>query len=215
VLYFSDAFGITPGAEEMCERLASNGYVVLFPNLFYRAGQYAPFNMATVWTDPAERQRLMAIVGPSAAGAVKDAPVYLETLAKQPGVRGSGFGAVGYCMGGRVALVAAETYPDRFAAIACIHGGGLVTDAPESPHRHVNQVKARVYFGIADNDQGCTPEHQQQLEAELKAAGVRYQMELYPGARHGFAVIGTHAFDASAAEKHWERVLALFAEALQ
>ena len=116
---------------------------------------------------------------------------------------------------GAVALVAAETYPDRFAAIACIHGGGLVTAQPESPHRHVAKVKARVYFGIADNDAGCTPEHQQQLEAELKAGGVRYQMELYPGAKHGFAVTGTAVFDAAAAEKHWERILALFQETLK
>jgi carboxymethylenebutenolidase len=214
VLFFTDAFGLTPGAVQMAERLASNGYAVLLPNLFYRAGAYAPFNMATVWTDPPERTRLMSIVGPGAAGAVKDTPTYLATLAKQPGVRVDRVGAVGYCMGGRVALVDAETYPDRFAAIACIHGGGLVTDAPESPHKHVDKVKARVYFAIADQDAGCTPEHQAQLEASLKAAGVRYQQEFYPDARHGFAVVGTPVFDAVAAEKHWDRVLTLFKETL-
>jgi carboxymethylenebutenolidase len=215
VIYLSDAFGVTPGAVEMAQRLASNGYAVLLPNLFYRSGKVPPFDPATVWADPKERDRLMAIMGPANKGAAGDMPAYFAALAAQPGVKSDRVGLVGYCMGGRLGLLIAEAYPDRVAAVAAIHAGNLVTDAPDSPHKHVDKVKARLYFGVADEDRSCTPEHQKALEAALKAAGVRYQLELYPGARHGFAVNGGHVYDAAAAERHWERVLELFKDTLR
>jgi carboxymethylenebutenolidase len=215
VIYLSDAFGISPGAVQMAERLASNGYAVLVPNLFYRAGHFAPFDPASVWSDNSERARLMSIMGPANQGAIADLPAYIDALAQQPGVRAARVGLVGYCMGGRLGLLAAEAYPDRVAAVACIHGGNLVTDAPESPHLHVGKVSGRLYFGVADEDRSCTPEHQAKLEAALKAAGVRYQLEFYPGAKHGFAVPGMPVFDATAAERHWGAVLKLFKEELQ
>lgn len=215
IIFYSDAFGVRPETEAMAARLSSHGYAVLLPNLLYRAGAFAPFDQSTVWTDPTERARLMAIVVPAAQGAISDTAAYLAALSAQPDVKADRVGAVGYCLGGRVGLLAAAAYPDRFAAVAAIHAGGLVNDTPASPHRQVDKVKARVYFAVADQDAGCTPEHQATLKAALDAATVRYELEQYPGAKHGFAVNGTHVYDQAAAEKHWRRIVALFAETLR
>ncbi len=216
ILLYTDAFGVRPSMQEMAERLARLGHLVLLPNLFYRAGDYPPFDVRTAFSDPPERDRLMTLIRaltPERIGA--DADAYLGALAASPGVRRDRVAVVGYCMGGRLAYLTAALHPDRVRAAASFHGGGLVTDAPDSPHRLADRIRGAVYLAVADQDRGCTPEHQGALAAALGAADVAYAIELYRGKRHGFAVSdhpGAHDPDAEA--RHWRRLEAFFGEAL-
>ncbi len=215
VLYFPDAFGVRPAAHEMAARLSSLGYFVLLPNVLYRAGDFAPFDPKVAFSDPSERARIMAIIKQlDAAAAMRDVGAYLDAVAAQPGALAGKVGCVGYCMGGRIAFTAAGAHPDRIGAAASIHGGHLVTGEPDSPHAKADRIRARVYLGVADNDGSCTPEHQGTLATALGAAHVAYQIELYQGASHGFAVPDMPVYDAAAAERHWERLATLFASAL-
>ena len=212
ILYLPDAFGVRPASHQMCERLASLGYLVLQPNILFRAGDFAPFDIKTTFSDPVERPRIMGMM--QAIDTVRDTGAYLDALAQQPGVLADKIGCVGYCLGGRMAFVAAAHHPDRVAAVASIHGGNLVSDKDNSPHAKAGDIRARVYLAVADDDSSCTPEHQGILASSLGAAHVAYQIELYPGARHGFAVPDFPIYDAAAAERHWARLTTLFSETL-
>ncbi|HEX9050403.1 MAG TPA: dienelactone hydrolase family protein [Anaeromyxobacter sp.] len=216
VLVYPDAFGVRPTLHGIAERLAGLGYVVLLPDVFYRAGDFPPFDKASVWNDPPERERLMKLIGSLTPERLRtDAGAYLDALAARPGVRGDRVGAIGYCMGGRLSFLTAALHPERVRAAASFHGGGLVTDAPESPHRLAGRVKAALYLAVADQDRGCTPEHQGALASALAAADVAYAIELYRGKRHGFAVPDhPGAYDLEAAERHWRRVESFFGETL-
>jgi carboxymethylenebutenolidase len=216
LILYPDAFGPRPSMHEIAARVAGLGYHVLLPNVFYREGAYRPFDAATVWNDPPERERLMALVRtitPERVGL--DAAAYLDALAAREDVRAGRLGAVGYCMGGRMAFVTAAKHPERVRAAASFHPGGLVTDAPDSPHRLVPGMKAAIYLGVADGDRGFTPEHQGTLAAALGAAGVAYTLELHRGKKHGFAVPDhAGAYDREAADRHWRRLEAFLGETL-
>jgi carboxymethylenebutenolidase len=216
VLLHSDAYGVRPTMHGMAERIAGWGYVVLVPTLFYRAGEYAPFDKATVWSDPPERDRLMALIRSLTPDRVRtDAAAYLDALAAQDGVRRDRVGTTGYCMGGRLSFLAAALHPGRVRAAAAFHPGGLVAEGPESPHLLAGRVKAAVYVGFADQDRSATPEQQGAFATALASAGVHYTVELYAGKRHGYAVAdhpGAH--DAEAEARHWRRLEAFFGEHL-
>ena len=216
VLLFTDAYGVRPVMQAMAGRLAGLGYLVLVPDVFYRAGDYAPFDKATVWSDPPERERLMSLIRSHTAERVHaDGGAYLDAISARRDVRGDRIGAVGYCMGGRLSFLTAGMHPERIRAAASFHGGGLVTDDPDSPHRLAGRVKASVYLAVADSDRGCTPEHQGALAAALAAADVEYCIELYRGKKHGFAVSdhpGAH--DPEAEARHWRRMESFFGESL-
>lgn len=216
VLLYPDAFGVRPAMQEMAERVASLGFFVLLPNVFYRLGDYPPFDTASVWSIPSERDRLMALVHsltPERVGI--DGGAYLDAIGAQRDVRSDRIGVTGYCMGGRMSFLTAGKHPERVRAAASFHGGGLVTDAPDSPHRLAGRVKASLYFGVADADRSCTPEHQGALAAALGAANVQYCIELYRGKRHGFAVRDhAGAYDHDAADRHWRRLESFFGETL-
>jgi carboxymethylenebutenolidase len=216
VLLYTDAFGVRPAMHGIAERVAGLGHLVLMPDVFYRAADRAPFDPATAFSVPSERERLMALVHSITPDRVAaDSAAYLDAIAAQRDVRIDRVGVTGYCMGGRMAYLTAAMHPDRVRAAASFHGGGLVTDAPDSPHRLAGAVKASLYFGVADSDRTCTPEHQGALAAALGAAGVRYCIELYRGKRHGFAV-PDHAggYDREAADRHWRRLESFFGETL-
>ncbi|HEU4404102.1 MAG TPA: dienelactone hydrolase family protein [Polyangiaceae bacterium] len=215
VIFYMDGPGLRDALHAMAQRLAWGGYVVLLPNLYYRAGDQAPFDPATVFSDPSERERLMALaLSVTSDAAMRDTAALLRFLDGLPGVEGKAVGCVGYCLGGLVALWAAVAHPDRVAAAASIHGGRLATDAPDSPHAHADQIRGRVYVGVAGLDPNFTAEHTERLRSALDAAGVRATVEIYPDARHGFAVPDLPVYDRESAERHWRRVLELFAEAL-
>ncbi len=216
VLVYPDAYGVRPVMQQMAARIAELGYVVLLPNVFYRAGDYPPFDKASVWTDPPERDRLMKLIQALTPDRLRaDAGAYLDALTARPDVRKDRIAATGYCMGGRLAFLTAALHPDRIRASASFHPGGLVTDAPDSPHRLADRLKASVYVGFADQDRNATPEHQGALAKALAAADVAYCIELYRGKKHGFAVADhPGAFDPEAAERHWRRLEAFLRESL-
>jgi carboxymethylenebutenolidase len=215
VIFYMDAPGIRPTMWEMAQRLADNGYAVLLPDLYYRTGSYAPMIPAEVFGDPQRKENLMGLIRSlTRERTMADAEAFMAFLASRPEVKGERFGATGYCMGGKLALIAAGAYPDRFAAIGSFHAGGLVTDQPDSPHRFVKGIAGRVYVAGADEDAGFNDTQKAQLEAALTEANVSHQVETYAGAHHGYAVPDHPAFNAQAAERHWQALLKLFGETM-
>jgi carboxymethylenebutenolidase len=211
---YPDAGGVRDTFEGMAAKLAGFGYAVLLPDVYYRHGDWAPFSMETVFTDPAERTRLMGIVGTITQDMMaSDAGAYLDFLAGRPEVRGGGVGVCGYCMGGRTSLIVSGRLGDRIAAVGSFHGGGLVTDDSTSPHLLADRIKATVYIAGAENDASFTAEHAETLDKALTAAGVEHKIETYPAA-HGFAVPDNPPYDAGAAERHWAALRDLFGTAL-
>jgi carboxymethylenebutenolidase len=210
VLFVIDAFGLRPRIEEMADRIASQGYVVLAPNALYRSGR-APVLPMPDFTDPDNRAGFMKSVRPlidqlTPDAVLRDGAAYLDFLsdhATEP------VGITGYCMGARIGWRIATAYPDRVKALGGFHGGGLATDAPESPHRSAGQLQAEVYFGHADQDASMNPEQIATLNDALEQAGVRYRAEVYEGALHGYTMSDTAVFNEAACERHFTELFAL------
>ena len=215
VIFYMDAGGVRPGVIDMAQRLAEAGYVVLLPDLFYRHGPYGPFDPKEIFKGDyrAILGPLMATTGP--AKAAEDTEAFLAYLETRPDVQGDRVGAVGFCMGGGMAIVAAGTWPGRFAAVASFHGGRLVTDAPDSPHRYVPTLQAELYIAAADHDDSYPPEMAKRFEAALDEAHVRYRAETYAGAVHGWMKPDFPVYDEAAAERGWRELLALFDRTLK
>ena len=224
VLLWPDAFGLRPAMRDMARRLAGDGFAVLVPNPFYRLAKAPLYDTAANvnFGDPATRAKLGPLMGSiNAAGAAeKDAAVYVAFLDAQPQVdRSRKIGTQGYCMGGALALRTAATVPDRIGAAASFHGGGLVTDKPDSPHLLAPRIRARSYVGVAANDDQRQPEAKDKLRAAFAAANVPAEIEVYP-ARHGWCVpdmptdAGAPVYSADDAERAWGKLLALYRAAL-
>ncbi|MFE7311829.1 dienelactone hydrolase family protein [Streptomyces sp. NPDC057555] len=218
VLLYMDAFGLRPALEAMARRLAGHGYTVLVPNVFYRSGR-TPLVELPEHINPAERPEIFATLMPIMQSftpdmAVRDAGAYLDWLAASPLVADGPVGTAGYCMGGALAVRTAAAYPDRIAAAAAFHTGRLVTDTEDSPHRLLDRVTAELYFGHADQDQSMTAEQIAVLERTLDEVGARFRSELYEGAHHGYTQTDTAAYNAEAAERHWQALLDLLGRTL-
>jgi carboxymethylenebutenolidase len=216
VLVFMDGVGIRPAMLGLGERLASYGYFVLLPDLFYRSGAYEPMDGRTLFSDPEKRKVLMekffALATP--VNVMSDTGFFLDYLDAQADVRRGGIGTTGYCMGGRMSLIAAGTYPDRIVAAASYHGGNLANDAPDSPHVLAPKMKARVYVAGAIDDQSFPDEQKARLEDALTKAGVAHTIETYP-ARHGWVFSDLPAYDAACSERHWETLTLFFEQTLK
>ena len=213
VLFYMDAFGLRPQLRSMADRLAGAGYTVLVPNVFYRHGR-APVVELPEFIDPAARPEIFERITPLIRSVtpelgMRDADAYLRWLDGSPAVADGPVALAGYCMGARLALWTAGTFPERVAAAAGFHGGRLATDTPESPHLVAGQVTAELYFGHADDDPAMPPEQIQRLEDALTAAGVRHLCEVYPGAHHGFTQADTAAYQREGDERHWAALLDL------
>ena len=214
VVMYVDAGGVRDTMREMAQTLADEGYAVLLPDVYYRHGDWAPFDMRTVFGDPEQRTRLMTMVGSVTPDMIAgDAGAFFDFLDSRPEVTGSRFGVFGYCMGGRTSVIVAGRQPDRVAAAGSFHGGGLVTDDPNSPHLLADKMKATVYVAGAENDGSFTTEHAETLDKALTAAGVEHMVEFYP-AGHGFAVPDNPPYDKSAADRHWAALERLFGASL-
>jgi carboxymethylenebutenolidase len=211
VLVFMDGLGIRPAMLELGERLATHGYFVLVPDLFYRSGPYEPMDAQKVFTDPLQRKILMEkFMGPATpVNIMSDTSAFLGYLAEQRDVKPGGIGTTGYCMGGLMSLTAAGTYPDRIVATASYHGGRLATDAPDSPHLLASKIKSRVYIAGAIEDQSFPDDMKARLEEALTKAGVDHKIETYE-AKHGWVFRDIPVYDAAAAERHWQTMIALF-----
>jgi carboxymethylenebutenolidase len=211
VLVFMDGIGIRPAILAIGERLASHGYFVVLPDLYYRSGPYAPMNPNTVFSDPAERKVLMEkYLGlATAANIMSDTKAFLDTLAAEPDVKRGGIGTTGYCLGGRMSLTAAGTYPDKIIAAASYHGGRLATDAPDSPHLLAPRIKARLYIAGAIEDDTFPDDMKARLAKALRDAKVDHEIETYP-AKHGWVPTDTSVHDAEQSERHWRTMTHLF-----
>jgi carboxymethylenebutenolidase len=213
IIFYMDGGGIRPAVIEMAQRLAGAGYVVLLPDLFYRYGAYGPFVPKEVFAGD-----FRAILGPLMATtdnlkAAEDTGAFLDYLGTRGDVAGRKVGAVGFCMGGGMALASAGTYPDRFGAVASFHGGNLANDAATSPHLFAPKLKAEVYIAAAENDRGYPLDMAERFEKALAQAGVCYRAETYPAA-HGWMKPDFPVYDHAAAERGWVEMLALFGRTL-
>ena len=217
VIFYFDAPAIRPAMFEMCERLAGNGYFVLLPDMFWRAGPYEPINMKEAFKDEESRRAIFGkLMGSTdVEKSNRDTTAFLDWLATQPQVKGTKVGTTGYCMGCALSLRAAGAHPDRVVAAAGFHGGRLATDHPDSPHLLAPKIKAKVYIGGADEDAGFPPEQADRLRDALTDAGVDNTVEIYAGAKHGYAPPDMPVYNAEASERHWREMLKLFGETLK
>ncbi|MFC3451588.1 dienelactone hydrolase family protein [Amycolatopsis speibonae] len=211
VLLYPDAFGPRPVLWEMARELAGHGYYVLVPNVFYRHRPAPVFDLPEHITAE-NRSGLFSEIMPliqahTTENTLRDAEAYLSFLTARPEVRSGPVATIGYCMGAVLALRTATAHPDQVAAVAGFHPGALVTDAPDSPHRQIPSLAAKVHLGLAEGD--MTPEAITEISQAFDAAGVSYTCEIYPGTVHGYTMADTDAFDAAGSQRHWERLLAL------
>jgi carboxymethylenebutenolidase len=224
VIVWSDAFGLRPVTRDIGKRIAAEGYAVLVPNPFYRVAKAPVFPDASTFSfsNPADRARLQPLMGSiGAAGAAeKDAAAFVAFLDAQPQVDSSRkIGTQGYCMGGPLVMRTAASLPDRIGAGASFHGGGLVTANPDSPHLLAPKIKARLYVGIAANDDQSQPDAKVTLREAFDRAKVPAEIEVY-GSRHGWCIKdmplqnGEPIYNEPDAERAWTKLVALYKSAL-
>lgn len=210
ILFYMDAPAIREELRDMARRLATASYFVLLPNLYYRSGV---MELGPLPADPnaPERKRMMELMESlSIAKIMDDTEAMMNFLQGQKAANATAMGAVGYCMSGQFAINAAAKYPDRIKAAASIYGVRLITEKPDSPHVVAAEAKAELYFACAENDRWMPLDQIDPLRKALKEAGANAEVELYPGTEHGFAFPARPVFNKQAAERHWERLFALF-----
>jgi carboxymethylenebutenolidase len=224
VLIWTDVFGLRPAMREMGKRIAAEGYSVLVPNPFYRVAKAPVFQDISTFNFQTDRAKLAPLTGSIATpGAIeKDAVAFVAFLDAQPQVnKARKIGTQGYCMGGPLVMKTAAAVPGRVGAGASFHGGGLVTAMPDSPHLLAPKIKARMYFGIASNDDMTQPDAKDKLREAFAAAKVPAEIEVYAGALHGWCVPDMPAasgappiYNKTDAERAWGKLVALYKTAL-
>lgn len=213
VLFYMDAPGKREELHDMARRLASVGYYVALPNLYYRRTREFELKERT----PEAMKPMFELMDSLTNGMVaRDTQAMLKFVGAQPEADASRIGAVGYCMSGPFVFAAAAAFPDRIHAIASIHGARMVTDRDDSPHLMAPRIRCETYVACAETDIWAPRETVEQLQAALEAAGTPHRVEWYPGAQHGF-VFPRRAgiYDRASAERHWERLFALFGRNLK
>jgi carboxymethylenebutenolidase len=212
VLFYMDAPGKREELHDMARRLASVGYYVVLPNLYYRRSR-------DFWLTERTEAKMAVMFehmkATSNAMVVRDTEAMLRFVDKQPEADAKRVGAVGYCMSGPYVMWAAATFPDRIKSIASIHGANLVTDNEDSPHQLAPRIRCESYFACAEVDKWAPKEVVAQLEAALVAGGTPHRIEWYPGAEHGFVFpLRAGIYEKASAERHWERLFDLFGKTL-
>lgn len=215
VLLYMDAPGIRPELMNLASRIATVGYFVLMPNLYYRTDRTVDFSMEKM-QEPGMLQTMLGKVRTlTMAMMLADTRAIIDRLSVEPLARSGPLGAVGYCMSGRWVFGAAAAFPEQFKAIASIYGTGLHTDAPDSPHLTANAIAGEIYFGCAENDTYVPLAQIEALQGFLRKTGVRHRIEVYPATQHGFVFADRGHYQRAGAERHWERLFDLFARNLR
>lgn len=216
VLIWPDIMGLRPAFKDMATRLASAGYSVLVINPFYRVKKAPTAPEHVDFNDPPTRQALFALAGGlSPVTAAVDAKAFIQYLDAQPSVNKKvKIGTTGYCMGGAFVFRSAAAFPDRVGAGATFHGGGLVTDKPDSPHLLIESMKAKFLVAIAENDDAKEPASKRVLQETFANAHLQAEVQVYAGTQHGWCPPDSPVYNHDQAEKAWSRLLALFSTAL-
>ena len=211
VFLLMDAPGIREELRDMARRLGTVGYTVLLPNLYYRAGRDTIYGPDVLTHGSAEHQRMRAVrTKMTIPPVMDDFATMLAFVADHPAVKPGPVGAHGYCMSGPYALAAAARYPDRVAAAASFYGTWLVSDAVESPHLTLGQAGGELYVACAEHDDLAPLPMVDELRRLFEKSGNPGELELYPAVHHGFAFPQRWCYDKPAAERHWERLIALY-----
>lgn len=216
VIQLTDIGGIRDSNLQSANHLAFKGYVVLLPNIFYRTRKPPMFEFPINFGEERTMKRIGELTAPlTPEGIERDAKAYIDFLSKQESVAKGPMGVVGYCLSGGMALRIAAAFPDRIGAAASFHGGSLCTDAPTSPHLLLPKIKARLYFGHADEDRSMPKEAIEKLDGALTTWGGRYESEVYDGARHGWTASDFVAYNQPQAERAFNKLTELLAETLK
>ncbi len=213
IIFFMDAPGIREELRDMARRLASVGYYVLLPNLYYRSGLLEP---GPIVRDPVtgRSQITPCLELLTVAGLMRDADSLIGFLDADPAAAPGPMGTVGYCMSARFAINLAAHRPERVTAAASIYGTSLVTPEDDSLHLATRRTNAELYFAVAEVDHWAPPDTVEALRAEVRSNGCRAEVEFFPGVEHGFAFPSRDAYSRAASERHWERLFALFRRGL-
>ncbi len=212
VLVWPDIFGLRPAFRQMGKRLAETGYSVLVVNPFYRVKKAPTAEKGSTTPIPQLMPLAQAL---NETTQTTDAKAFIAWLDRQPSVaRNRKIGTQGYCMGGPIAFRTAAAVPDRVGAVASFHGGGLVTDMPNSPHLQAARTKAQLLIAIAANDDMRAPNDKNVLKDTFAKANLPAEIEVYAGAAHGWCPPDSQVYNEPQAEKAWSRLLALYGKAL-
>ncbi len=213
VIMYMDAPGIREELRDMARRIGTVGYFVLLPNLYYRSGREGNygFDLSRIRRDDSEREKMFDVMHTlTNAGVVADTRPILDVVRSEIQAAAGPVGCVGYCMSGQFVIAVAAAYTDVFAAIASYYGVGIITDAEDSPHLMAGEITGEVYLAFASDDPHVPQSVVDALPKIMSAAGVMHRIEIYPDTEHGFAFPQRAAYNKDAAERHWERMFALF-----
>jgi carboxymethylenebutenolidase len=211
IFMLMDAPGIREELYQMTRRLASVGYYVVLPNLYYRAGKDTKYGPDVLEKDSAENTRMRAVrTKMTIPPVMQDFADMLAYVDAQDEVKAGPVGTHGYCLSGPFSLAAAARFPDRVAAAASFYGTWLVSDAEESPHLNLGKAKGELYISCAEHDELAPPEMVAELNSLFDTSGAKGELEMQPGVHHGFAFPERWCYDLPAAERHWERLIALY-----
>ena len=212
VLVWTDILGLRPVFREMGRRLAAQGYIVLVPNPFFRNAKAPVVDGSFDFSKPEDRAKVMPLAAALTADAnISDAKAYTTFLDQQPQTnKNKKMGVQGYCMGGPLTFRTAATRPDRIGAAATFHGGGLVTDKPDSPHLLIPKMKAEMLCCVADNDDKRDPGAKDTLKQAFAAAHLTATVEVFEGCNHGWTVSGSQVYNEAGAERAWSELTAMY-----
>lgn len=213
VIFYMDSVGVREELSDMCRRLATVGYYVVMPNMYYRMVRCVDLDANRLW-DPAcaDKLEFMWKLNRHLTNTMvmEDTQAIFDFLANEPAARQGKTGCVGYCMSGRYVYRAMGVFPDRMAAGASVYGARLVTDQPDSAHLVTDKIEGEIYFALAEHDHYAPPEMLEQVSRAIKTTGINGRMEYYPEAEHGFAFPTRRLYHKASTERHWERLFDLF-----
>ncbi|KYQ88982.1 carboxymethylenebutenolidase like protein [Tieghemostelium lacteum] len=217
VFFMIDAIGLRARLYEMADHIASKGYYVIAPNMFYRKGFPVVPNLERL-LQPEKLGEIFCQLNCLAGSvnrdeALSDITEFFDYVKQQKQCRPlteKGAGFVGYCFGGYISTVFAEEFPEKIAAVASYHAGMLASDKPTSPHLAVDKIKCEIYFGHADNDDSMNAEAIKTLDSACEKAKIKYTSEVYKGCAHGFNMSDTLMWNEQGCARHWETLFDLF-----